>query len=272
MKKLHKMAGIRVAVALLGGTLSSWALTACSSDEKVALSKEGFCAQRGAAECDALATACALDPAARANCEASRAKTCLDQAARLEQAPGRVLQEGNAKKCLAETKRLFAGLMTAANWTALQQVCERTFEGMVQPGQACTIDIDCANNLICDKGACGPRKPVASGAGCSNAGEVCVAGQFCARQLTSQWLCVARAQANMPCDASVLCMENLRCSGGLCVAGLNVSESCTGEGQCASPNICEPIRSRCAEAVSPSQLCDGFSARDAAAPEAGAGL
>lgn len=247
----------KTSLALL---LAGCAALGCSTEDKEPMTAAAYCEQRTTLECEKLASDCTLTPAATESCQAIRRQECVQETTALAQAAGRTFKEANAKRCLDETKKVFSALMPAAVWSNLRQVCNRVFEGAVLANQACAADLDCSEGLLCDKGVCGTSKVVASGAACSNPGEVCVAGQFCQRQPTSFWACVPRLAQGSACDGGNLCLESLRCGeANTCQPARGASEACVTDAECGATLVCEPTLRKCAASVNLSFQCTTFS-------------
>ena len=245
--------------ALLLVILGVASVTSCGllGDSEKSLTNQSFCDQRAEAECAKL-TDCSLTAMALQQCRTARAQTCLQETASSMQATGRRIDRDNAEACLAETKSKFTVVIPAANWTALRQKCARVFEGTVKETQACTADLDCDNGLVCDKGACGVMRTVATLKGCANPGETCPAGEYCANEQT-RWTCKPRLAQGAACDAANRCLESLRCLQGTCQPGVGLSGACSADADCAAPAICDPLVSKCVVSVILTSQCESYS-------------
>lgn len=245
-------------------------LASCGGgDEGEAFTEDVYCNQRAAAECEGLA-GCAFNATEKAACTTKRKANCVQEANALKAPPKRVFREGKGAKCVAESKRLFTSIITAANWQSLRETCSRTFEGVAKANEPCTIALDCEDKLICDKGFCGQAKPVAADAGCSNPGEQCGAGQFCSK-MDAFYKCTARGALDTVCDATKLCAENLRCVLGACKERLAMGDACVGDVDCAVGLVCDPFIGKCSSTINLASQCTVFGGGGSAPMDAAAG-
>lgn len=257
--------------------LGAAGLSACGGgDGGTPLTEDEFCNQTAAIECGTLVSGCGFMGATLAACEAQRKQVCVQEAASLRVPGKRDFREAKAELCLAETRRSFSPIVSAADWKKLRSVCSRTFEGLAKANEACTVDLDCVSPLVCDKGVCGTTRVVAANAPCSNPGEVCPATQSCTRNATTGFFaCAARAALGSACSATALCAETLRCSGGLCQERLGMGAACVSHDDCQSTLLCNPLTSTCTQSVNFAGQCTnlggsgGTPGADAGATDAG---
>lgn len=197
-------------------------------------SEEAFCSEYASVECSKVATFCSFSAA---SCEPVRVDACRAFAQR-SKSGGRQYNPANTEACLAELRRGYATLpILATSLKAIDTACSRVFEGMAQMGQTCTVDFDCRNGLICDKGRCGVEHVVGAGAGCANIGERCGMGEYCTNA-SGIYVCARRLDPGATCGPTLPCVETFRCRD-ICLPRLDVGMPCTADDDCIS-NYCNP--------------------------------
>lgn len=226
--------------------LSLACLAACHKDPEPITPNEFF-QKRAATECAAISPACLVP---EATCIAGRVPVF---AAEHQRALGelRDFHPDNAETCLDKVEKVYGAIsqgavaLAGADYVAMQAVCAGVYRGTKAAFEPCLADLDCTDDLICDKGYCGTGKQVEPGAGCANIGEYCPAGSFCSNANASGvWFCSPKATAQNSCTA-VPCLESLRCSSDICVPRLTTGEVCTSDNDCGT-GFCEPFALRCA--------------------------
>ena len=218
-------------------------------DEPTPLTPNQFFQQRADLECAALSSACLMP---EATCTAGRV---AQYATEYQNAVGnfREFIPANAEACLDEVKKVYGKLnqgavaLAGSDYLAMQAVCANVYRGARLANEPCGSNLDCVDDLICDKGFCGEAQLVAPGAGCANIGEYCPAGSYCSGA-TGVWFCSAKASAQAYCGTAIPCLEALRCSAGVCLARLGIGEACASDGDCSS-GFCEPYALKCANDI-----------------------
>jgi hypothetical protein len=171
---------------------------------------------------------------------------------------GRSFVQASADECLKTVDSVYGKMrdgqksLKESELETLKQVCNQVYRGGKLANQECGADEDCVSGLVCDlgkggpSGRCGTKTVVLQGAGCANVGEICPLGFFCGNS-DGVWVCQPKLGLAAACDAAP-CLENLRCSGGICVSLLTDGQACTVGDECAS-GFCEPYVRLCAEDV-----------------------
>jgi hypothetical protein len=193
------------------------------------MTEDQFCQEYAKRECGKVAGYCNF-PAS--SCEPVRAAAC-QQMASASKTGNRKFNSDNADRCLDQVNKTYGGIpITPDKLEALDTACSRVFSGGAKANDACTIDFDCAGDLICDKGRCGARRVVAAGGGCANIGETCPKGQYCSNA-TGLYQCTAKLAAGATCSDSQPCVESLRCTG-TCTARSEMGATCASDDECTS--------------------------------------
>ncbi|HEY0712501.1 MAG TPA: hypothetical protein VGF45_07500, partial [Polyangia bacterium] len=187
---------------------------ACAKQDKDEMTETEFCQEYARHECRAIAPLCEY-PAA--SCEATRFNECQNRIVVWRNATTamRPFRPANVPACLAKIDEAYGRLpITGATLQALDEVCARVFQGSAKALAPCVRDLDCDGNMICDKGFCAERKPVAMGAFCANPGEVCIATESCRPGATAGVLqCLPKAAMGAACTPTEPCADTLRCAG-----------------------------------------------------------
>jgi hypothetical protein len=146
-----------------------------------------------------------------------------------------VFNPSMGEQCLAEM-----GKTNSCGSTNNARSCSLVYTGMLQPGAACTADIDCA-------------KPTGGDANCDRLRTICVVGvrgqigdlcqQSCERYNDGSAACVWGPASSGSADgnAVVNCFANdgLACgSGGQCVALAQTGEDCIDDASCSRELYC----------------------------------
>jgi len=206
------------------------AVFAGCDDKDAPLTQAQFCEQKAKHECQ-VATRCGVMTDV---CVAARSDECRDFA-KESSTVTRAYKSDNVGPCLDKTKSVYAkSTITQTDLAALNEACGRVFEGSSTTTDSCTVDYDCLGPLVCDKAKCGARVAKNKGEQCSNAGEVCALGSYCASSDNGSHLCTARATKGQPCSATAPCLENLRCNGATCADRFGIGETCANNDDCAS--------------------------------------
>lgn len=222
------------------------ALVGCGS-QPGPLTPAGYCDQIAQDVCAAVSPAC-LVPIA--TCTTGQLVQCSAEA---QANAGRDFIPSGAQACLSKVSAVYAKLnqgmvaLSAADYQAMTEICSQVYRGTGVANAPCTLDADCSSGLICDKGYCGTATVVTKGAGCANIGEICPQGFYCS-DASGVWVCSGKVGMGVACNASTLCLENLRCAAGVCSAQLGIGDACTADQDCSS-GFCEPYAAICAEDV-----------------------
>jgi len=231
------MTKTRIGLAL--GALATVLATACGGGgSSTPLTEDQFCDQKAQKECQ-VTDRCGLP--SKDTCLAQRKATCLSFAAASKVAP-RVFHPENVPKCIDRTGAAYAkGIITPADLADMNDACSYVFQGNVDKFGTCTVKYDCKGTFICDKGLCADRVEKAAGQPCGNAGEICVAGQYCTMTPTVTALtCNPKKAKDAVCDPANPCVENLRCSG-TCMALVAAAGACASDSDCApAAPYCDP--------------------------------
>ena len=199
------------------------------------MTEEQFCQEYARTECTKVAAFCLFSAD---SCQPVREAACRDWAGRLK-GGGHQYNAQNTDACLKKLSDAYQVIpITAATFKGVDDTCARVFAGTAKALQPCSVDYDCADGLVCDKGACGTAKTVASGAGCANIGERCPQGEYCSDASTGHLLCTKRQALGMPCAATQPCLEDLRCRS-TCVQRLPDGMSCATSDDCVN-GYCNP--------------------------------
>jgi hypothetical protein len=223
--------------------LSMVALAGCGN-QPGPLTQTEYCTQYAQDVCAGVSPACLLRPA---DCTAGRLAECTAVA---RNNAGRDFLPPNAEACLNKVNAAYGKLnqgavaLGASDIQAMNQVCGNIYRGTVLANGPCTVDADCLDPLICDKGYCGTAKTVAQGAGCANIGEVCPQGFYCGG-VTGVLVCAVKMGLGGACDAANPCLETLRCVVGACAVQLGIGDDCAVDQDCDS-GFCEPYAAKCA--------------------------
>lgn len=120
---------------------------------------------------------------------------------------GRLAFDGSKlDDCVRETSALGCAALESRDIAA----CEEAFEGLVEPGGACVMEIDCAGEAYCAHG------------------EMCPG------------VCTLRGGGGESCTENEECQSGFVCSGGACATPAAAGESCGGDTaiECASGLLC----------------------------------
>jgi hypothetical protein len=193
------------------------------------LTEEGFCQEYARIECGKVTTFCSFDPA---SCESVRVQACRGNAARLK-AGGHSFNPGNTDRCLKKLEEAYRTLpINAMMLQAVEEVCDRVFEGTAKMLEPCIADFDCVGGLICDKGKCATEKVVPPRSQCANFGETCSKGEYCTNA-SGSFLCTPRQDRDAPCSLSQPCKEEYRCVT-TCQPRRTIGEACASDDDCLS--------------------------------------
>jgi hypothetical protein len=222
------------------------ALAGCSS-QPGPLTQTEFCDKYAQEICAAVSPACLVTAA---SCTAGRLNDCSAVA---QANATRDFIPPNAQVCLDKVRAAYGKLnqgavaLGAADIQTMNEACGDVYRGTGLANGPCLVDADCLDGLICDKGYCGTAKLVTQGAGCANIGEYCPRGFTCS-DAGGFWMCGSKVGLGGACGDSLPCLENLRCSAGLCSVQLEIGADCTVDQDCSS-GFCEPYAHKCAQDV-----------------------
>ncbi len=225
------------------------AVAGCGSGG-VPITPTQFCNEFAQAVCDAVASACLVTHTA---CTSVQVTQCTANQVRAA-AAGRDFLPPNAEACLSKVRDVYGKLnqgavaLQAADVLAMDSTCSDTYRGSEVAFGPCSIDQDCVDGLICDKGFCGTSTTKAAGAQCANVGETCPQGFYCGATTSGVLVCEAKLGVQAACDDANPCLEDLRCAGGVCAEQLGVGEACTSNQDC-STGFCEPYARKCANDI-----------------------
>jgi hypothetical protein len=192
--------------------------------------ENGFCPELAARECQALAAACNREPV---ECQRIRTEVCTGWVTTAKQA-GRSFRRDNVEGCLEQTRTTYVKpLITASDLRALDDKCERVYEGNAAANDVCTADADCRSPMICDRNRCGMPRTVAENANCGNPGESCQAAQYC-KAADGFSVCTARMTSGSVCATQIECADAFRCRGGSCIDKLMLNGVCDRDDDCLS--------------------------------------
>ncbi len=235
----------RTLLGSLGFSLGSLLfVVACSSDDVVEPfpTVNAFADGMASAECDTVAKKCGVDLAA---CKSKRATYWQAAAAART---GRTYTPGKAKACIDawNTAHLDGELsaieVSVTNPSSAAYLCERVFAGATAEKQPCTLAFECTGELICDEvgpraansqSLCSPRTEKAAGDYCSNPGDVCAVGSYCALS-GGVATCVGKKGDGQTCSDVEPCAETLRCNTGICRPRNIAGQECTADTDCKS--------------------------------------
>jgi hypothetical protein len=241
-------------------------------DGATPITEDEFCGLVAQTECQAVVPRCVTItmPA----CLARRRSLCLEVGARAQSGPRRFRPE-NASACIDQIAAAYAKTtISPADQAAVDDACGWVYQGDAGLFDACTVKYDCNNaSRICDKGFCSDRRVQTLGAVCGNPGDVCATGAYCGQMSTGVFSCLAKGSAGAACDATVPCLEALRCAATTCASRVGAAGSCTSNADCAAAApFCDPYAgNRCDLGLSfaagaPSCAPFGSDATDAAPP------
>jgi hypothetical protein len=217
-------------------------LAACSASvpDKYASTDE-YCAARANAECTQIASLCAVTMDA---CTSARQGVCATDVANALSA-GRKYNSASVQGCVDQTNTVYAQRVIApADQAALNDTCERIFEGSAVANAKCTSEYDCSGSLVCDPtfNVCAVSTATALDAPCSNPGDVCADDSYCAAQPSMPALRVCQPDATMgePCGDLTPCTDTLQCAN-TCVPRYLAGQGCTTDANCdPSAPYCDP--------------------------------
>jgi hypothetical protein len=216
----------------------------CGEDQS-GLTQGQFIQERAKAVCAGIIEACGMT---EQTCVALRVAE-YQAAYQIELSKAHTFVPANADKCISKTKDAYGKIkggtvaLSAADYLAMETTCANVYRGVATTNGSCQVDVDCLNDLICDKGYCGTYKLVSEVSGCANIGETCPPGYYCSTG-AGVWMCAVRVGLQGGCIANIPCMEELRCAGGLCLARLGTGEACLAHSDCTS-GFCEPYLRKC---------------------------
>lgn len=204
-----------------------------------ALTESEFCAEYAVRQCARVAQTCGFP---QDSCVPIRERACRDFADK-QRTVARPYSAESVPACLKKVSEVYGKLPIPASALAdVDDVCSRVYQGGTPANEPCTVDYDCSGQLICDKGRCGPRRLVGSGAGCANIGEICPRTEHCS-SASGITLCTRKQEKGATCGPMMPCMDELRCSG-VCVERLPFAARCVSHDECQSW-YCDPHVKQC---------------------------
>jgi hypothetical protein len=167
--------------------------------------------------------------------------------------PGtRQFNADNARTCIARLNGAFgggAGMVDYAQIGDYTDACERVFLGVAAVNDACTLDYDCSNGLVCSKGpnggsVCVAPQFVGQGQSCAAAGSQCGADYYCAYQQGGS-ICAPANASGEKCFAGS-CSSTDHCVAGICKARGSAGAQCVQDSDCAQDvPYCDPYANAC---------------------------
>jgi hypothetical protein len=228
-----------VAAGLVSLAASGCDLTSSSPpDETIS----ELCTDWGKAICQVGSGACDFDVT---SCAAYQTGVCQTYVGTL-QGGTRQYSQANGAACIKELNDIYGGSPSTIPATSLlqqQAICARVIVGGQPVDQACMVDADCANGLVCapavfggSSNVCATVMPIQLGDICGDPGDQCQGDSYCQAQGSGQApQCVTTPAAGDGCSTSVPCGTGDVCSGdaGICVAA-STSGACSTNAECAS--------------------------------------
>lgn len=144
--------------------------------------------------------------------------------------------------------------------TLYASVCADVFTGVVEDGQLCYLDMQCASSWCdldnCDSACCaGACLTIPQGGAI---GQPCPLG-LCDENTYCHWdteTCQARKAASAPCDYSEECSSGLLCLPGTCELPRQEGEPCLN-GQCGRMGLtCDPTSTLCVLVQKAGEICN----------------
>lgn len=214
---------------------SGLALVACGGEDRPAEkypTSDAFCAAKAAAECAAVAASCSVTDE---RCKDVRKSAC-NTAAGAATGQGRTYRASNAEACITKTSEVYASrTIDSAKEAAFDEACERVFAGSKKLSEACVQKYDCEGSIICDtdKGFCAQPVSKKEREPCNNPGDICGTGLYCQPNGASNF-CATKNKLGESCNATMPCLEDLRCNGTSCVVLEAAGEPCDSNDQCST--------------------------------------
>jgi hypothetical protein len=207
-----------------------------------------FCKQLAQAECSKVNCAgSAPEP-----CETNRTASCLAWATAVTAGNVRQFTPANMNDCINRSRTAYSSTnpITPQTLADIDRACNYVFQGKkMLLTDACTTQFECAGTtngtIVCDKGFCATVSAgKAAGTPCGNPGDTCAAGNYCAKNASDLFVCMARVASGGVCSDAKPCVENLRCAAGICSERVMAGASCGSDVDCpmAAP-FCDPYAS-----------------------------
>lgn len=124
------------------------------------------------------------------------------------------------------------------------------------PGQSCSEDFECEENLYCDRGTCTQQTVVGEGQRCGD-GNRCSEGLFC---WNSKCIVYDSSPYDDDCRVDDVCLGFGYCSKGKCEKLHEDGSTCTASEACAS-GVCadnEPQLFQCAAVEGEGSVCESY--------------
>lgn len=139
------------------------------------------------------------------------------------------------------------------------KACHQGTVSCVNGGIICTDTManasdgtSCGTNQVCNAGQC---VACVAGASCNPGGDVCKTGTTTCASGQSVCMASGNATSGTPCDDGNACTSNDRCSGGMCMPG--VQKTCSARDPCHQAGTCDPKSGACSNPVQPTgHACD----------------
>jgi hypothetical protein len=240
--------------------LTMVALVGCDSQQDDPLTQTEYCTEYAQYVCEGIETACLIP---ELNCTTARLAECTSQA-QAQVSAGRVFLPSNADIYLSKVSTNYSKLnqgsvaLGVSDYKAMLQARDKVYRGKAIAYEPCPngADADCIDGLVCDKDYCGTAKMVSQGgAGCANIGEYCSQGYYCSNA-SGAYFCANKVGLGGACSAAVPCLENLRCSDGVCTVQAEIGIACSVDQDCSS-GFCHPYAGKCAKDI---RFADGSAA------------
>jgi hypothetical protein len=234
------------------------ALMGCSSQQDDPLTQTEYCTEYAQYVCEGIVTACLTT---ETSCKAAHLAECSSQAQE-QYSYGREFLPSNAEIYLSKVSTNYSKLnqgsvaLGVSDYKAMIQARDKVYRGKAIANEPCPngADADCIDGLVCDKGYCGTAKMVSQG-GCANIGEYCSQGYYCS-EAGGVYSCATKVGLGGACSAAVPCLENLRCSDGVCTVQAEIGMACSVDQDCSS-GFCHPYAGKCAKDI---RFADGSAA------------
>jgi hypothetical protein len=225
---------------LLRAAVLTTLILGCGGGGGAPVTEAEFCKRLSEAECQVTAR-CVSDMMA---CTDERKALCEEFARTAKMSMKRVFTPGNVNACVDKTRAVYSkATITPQDMADMADACNYVFQGTGEVLIAeCDVKYDCKGKVICDKGFCANASTKPVGQGCTDSGDVCAAGSYCAPNASNNLVCTAKGMTGATCNATTPCLEALRCSNGTCADRVPGGMPCTSNDDCATAApYCDPF-------------------------------